>query len=68
MTTENYYQIGWAALLAIGYVLDWFETRGESGEQRKLQNGRYPPPLATPENLPLSRIGCDGLPHIEKLH
>lgn len=28
MTTENYYQIGWAALLALGYVRDWFETRG----------------------------------------
>lgn len=28
MTTENYYQIGYAVLLAIGYVRDWFETRG----------------------------------------
>lgn len=28
MTTENYYQIGWAALLTIGYIRDWFETRG----------------------------------------
>lgn len=28
MTTENYYQIGWAALLVLVYVLDWFETRG----------------------------------------
>ncbi len=28
MTTENYYQIGWAALLDTGCVRDWFETRG----------------------------------------
>ncbi len=27
MTTENYYQIGWATLLAFGYVRDWFATR-----------------------------------------
>jgi len=27
MTTENYYQIGCAALLALGYVQDWFATR-----------------------------------------
>lgn len=27
MTTENYYQIGCAALLALGYVQDWFTTR-----------------------------------------
>lgn len=27
MTTENYYQIGWAALLALGYVRDWFSIR-----------------------------------------
>ena len=27
MTTENYYQIGWAALLALVYVRDWFSMR-----------------------------------------
>ncbi len=27
MTTENYYQTVWAALLAFGYVRDWFATR-----------------------------------------
>lgn len=28
MTTENYYQIGWAALLALVYGRDWFAMRG----------------------------------------
>lgn len=27
MTIENYYQIGWASLLAFGYARDWFATR-----------------------------------------
>ncbi len=27
MTTEKYYQIGCAALLALGYARDWFATR-----------------------------------------
>ncbi len=27
MTTDNIFQIGWAVLLALGYVRDWFTTR-----------------------------------------
>ena len=27
MTTDNIYQIGWAVLLTLGYVRDWFTAR-----------------------------------------
>lgn len=27
MTNDNIYQIGWAALLVLGYVRDWYATR-----------------------------------------
>ncbi len=27
MTTDNIFQIGWAVLLALGYVRDWFSMQ-----------------------------------------